>query len=153
DVFQHGVESLDDGKLDAKIRKEKTEKEKAEIACSSCGLMFRGRVCPACGTERRGAASNVMSLEGKMEEFGSVKPKDWMSDKRLVWWEIVQISKERKRGDMVAAERFAKAQYKNMFGDWPKLKFHEAIPVEPRLVTVNKVKAQVIKYAKSRRAA
>jgi len=49
---------------------------------------------------------------------------------------------------VAAAERFAKAQYKNMFGDWPKWKFHDAIPVEPRLIVVNKVKHQVIKYAK-----
>jgi len=150
DVFQHGVESLDDGKLDAKVRKEKTEKEKAEISCSSCGYMFKGRVCPACGTERRSKMSEVLNISGVMEEFGSVKPKDWMSDKRLVWWEIVQISKDRKRGDVAAAERFAKAQYKNLTGSWPTWKFHEAIPVEPRLVTINKVKSQVIKYAKSK---
>lgn len=150
DVFQHGVESLDDGKLDAKVRKEKTEKEKAEIACSSCGYMFKGRVCPACGTERRSKMSEVLNISGVMEEFGTVKPKDWMSDKRLVWWEIVQISKDRKRGDLAAAERFAKAQYKNLTGSWPNWKFHDAMPVEPRLVTVNKIKSQVIKYAKSK---
>ena len=111
--------------------------------------MFRGRVCPSCGSERR-AMSNVLAVQGQMVEFGGTKSSDWMADKRLVWWEIVQISKDRKRGDLAAAERFAKAQYKNLTGDWPKWKFHEAIFVEPRMVTQNKIKQQVIKYAKSK---
>ncbi len=149
EVFAHGVQELEDGKLDAKVRKEPTEKEKAEIKCTACGYMFRGRVCPSCGSERR-AMSNVLSVQGQMVEFGGTKSSDWMSDKRLVWWEIVQISKDRKRGDLAAAERFAKAQYKNLTGDWPKWKFHEAIHVEPRMVTQNKIKQQVIKYAKSK---
>jgi len=149
EVFAHGVQELEDGKLDAKVRKEPTEKEKAEIKCTACGYMFRGRVCPSCGSERR-SMSNVFAVQGQMVEFGGTKSSDWMSDKRLVWWEIVQISKDRKRGDLAAAERFAKAQYKNLTGDWPKWKFHEAIFVEPRMVTQNKIKQQVIKYAKSR---
>ncbi len=149
DIFAHGVQELEDGKLDAKVRKEPTEKEKAEIKCTACGYMFRGRVCPACGAERR-AASNVLNTAGQMVEFGGTKSSDWMSDKRLVWWEIVQISKDRKRGDIAAAERFAKAQYKNLTGEWPRWKFHEAIFVEPRMVTQNKIKQQVIKYAKSK---
>lgn len=149
EVFAHGVQELEDGKLDAKVRKEPTEKEKAEIKCTACGYMFRGRVCPSCGSERR-SMSNVFAVQGQMVEFGGTKSSDWMSDKRLVWWEIVQISKDRKRGDLAAAERFAKAQYKNLTGDWPKWKFHEAIFVEPRMVTQNKIKQQVIKYAKSK---
>ena len=149
DVFAHGVQELEDGKLDAKVRKEPTEKEKAEIKCTACGYMFRGRVCPSCGSERR-AMSNVFAVQGQMVEFGGTKSSDWMSDKRLVWWEIVQISKDRKRGDIAAAERFAKAQYKNLTGEWPRWKFHEAIFVEPRMVTQNKIKQQVIKYAKSK---
>jgi len=149
EVFAHGVQELEDGKLDAKVRKEPTEKEKAEIKCSACGYMFRGRVCPSCGSERR-SMSNVFAVQGQMVEFGGTKSSDWMADKRLVWWEIVQISKDRKRGDLAAAERFAKAQYKNLTGDWPKWKFHEAIFVEPRMVTQNKIKQQVIKYAKSK---
>ena len=151
EVFANGVLELDDGKYDGKARKEKTEKEKAEIKCSSCGYMFRGRVCPSCGTERR-SASNVIALQGQMTEFGTVRTYDWMSDRQLVWWEIVQIAKDRKRGDLAAAERFANAQYKNLTGDWPKWKFHQAMPVTPRLVTVNKVKQQVIAYAMSQRA-
>jgi len=147
DIFEHGVEALDDGKLDAKVRKEPTEKEREEISCKACGYMFKGKTCPSCGHERKPKMSDVINIRGSMQEFGAVKT-SWASDKRLVWWEIVQISKDRKRGDVAAAERFAKAQYKNMFGDWPKWKFHEAIPVEPRLIVVNKVKHQVIKYAK-----
>jgi len=150
EVFADGVASLDDGKLDAKVRKEKTEKEKAEIACSACGYMFKGKTCPACGHERRSKMSEVLNLEGKMEEFGQVKRTDWAADKRLVWWEIVQISKDRKRGDVAAAERFAKAQYKNMFGDWPRWKFGDAPLVEPRPLIVGKVQSQVIRYAKSK---
>ena len=140
---------LDDGKLDAKVRKEKTEREKSDISCFSCGFMYRGRVCPACGAERR-PQNNVQVMPGKMEAFGLTTTNDWMADRRLVWWEIVRISKDRKRGDLQAAERFAKAQFKNLTGDWPKWRFHDAMDVEPRLVTQNKIKQQVIKYAKSK---
>ena len=94
--------------------------------------------------------SNVFAVQGQMVEFGGTKSSDWMADKRLVWWEIVQISKDRKRGDLAAAERFAKAQFKNLTGDWPKYKFQDALFVEPRMVTQNKIKQQVIKYAKSK---
>lgn len=149
DVFAHGVLELDDGKLDAKVRKEKTEREKSDISCFSCGFMYRGRVCPACGAERR-PQNNVQVMPGKMEAFGLTTTNDWMADRRLVWWEIVRISKDRKRGDLQAAERFAKAQFKNLTGDWPKWRFHDAMDVEPRLVTQNKIKQQVIRYAKSK---
>ena len=149
EVFAHGVKELEGGKLDAKVRKEPTEKEKAEIKCTACGYMFRGRVCPSCGTERR-STSNVLNMAGQMVEFGGERKPDWMADKKLLWWEIVQISKDRKGRDLAAAERFAKAQFKNLTGDWPKYKFQDALFVEPRMVTQNKIKQQVIKYAKSK---
>ena len=94
--------------------------------------------------------SNVFAVQGQMVEFGGDRKPDWMADKKLLWWEIVQISKDRKGRDLAAAERFAKAQFKNLTGDWPKYKFQDAIFVEPRMVTQNKIKQQVIKYAKSR---
>ena len=149
EVFANGVKELEGGKLDAKVRKEPTEKEKSEIKCTACGYMFRGRVCPSCGTERR-STSNVLNMAGQMVEFGGERKPDWMADKKLLWWEIVQISKDRKGRDLAAAERFAKAQFKNLTGDWPKYKFQDALFVEPRMVTQNKIKQQVIKYAKSK---
>jgi len=147
DVFENGVSELDDGKHDSKVRKEKTEAEKAEFCCKSCGFMFRGKVCPSCGTERK-SKSDVINISGTMEEFGARK--HWMDDRRLVWHEIVQIGKDRKRGDLLAAERFAKAQFKNLYGDWPRWNFADAPAVIPRPVVVNKVKQQVISYAKSK---
>ena len=147
DVFENGVSELNDGKHDSKVRKEKTEAEKAEFCCKSCGFMFRGKVCPACGTERK-SKSDVINISGTMEEFGARK--HWMDDRRLVWHEIVQIGKDRKRGDLLAAERFAKAQFKNLYGDWPRWNFADAPAVIPRPVVVNKVKQQVISYAKSK---
>ena len=61
DVFENGVSELNDGKHDSKVRKEKTEAEKAEFCCKSCGFMFRGKVCPACGTERK-SKSDVIKI-------------------------------------------------------------------------------------------
>ena len=103
---------------------------------------------PILRTERK-SKSDVINISGTMEEFGARK--HWMDDRRLVWHEIVQIGKDRKRGDLLAAERFAKAQFKNLYGDWPRWNFSDAPIVIPRTVVVNKVKQQVISYAKSKR--
>jgi superfamily II DNA or RNA helicase len=53
DVFANGMHELDDGEHDAKVHREPTEKEKAEIRCA-CGYILRPTddVCPACGKKR-----------------------------------------------------------------------------------------------------
>src|SRR5690606_22559722 len=55
ELFASGVAGLDDGKLDAKARKEPDEKEKEAIKCGGCGFVLPANaiICPSCGHERR----------------------------------------------------------------------------------------------------
>ena len=149
EFFEQGVEELDTGELDAKVRKEKTQQEKEALACNACGFFFNGKICPSCGMERRGPSSNVLKLSGEMYELNLQRGNDWKSNSHQVWEQICWIAIDRK-GQNQSAEKFAMAQYRNIYGRWPTWSFGSTNPKYPSRELQNHVKAQLVKYWKSK---
>src|SRR3546814_2366982 len=67
ELFEHGVQKLDDGDHDAKVRKEPDKKDVAGLKCS-CGYLLAPymRQCHGCGKERV-RLSLVETVRGEME--------------------------------------------------------------------------------------
>lgn len=152
DFFANGIAELDDGARDGKVRKEPTEKEKERLACS-CGYLMPPRAtrCPACGKERM-RLSMVENVDGEMVAIGHAKPDmpAHLRDKDAVWRQLTHHALERKKGDVEAARKFALAQFKNIYGGWPKAEFDPSQVETPHPLLVRKVQQGVIAWAKRR---
>jgi DNA repair protein RadD len=152
EVFEHGVSDLKTSNYDAKVRKEKTEREKKEMKCHACGFVHLQRVCPACGAERVGPRSKVESKSGHLSEIDlskkRTKEKSWMDDKRLVWRELCWIANDIKKGHHFSAEKFALAQYRAIYGVWPTTKYSPETAEYPRAEVRKKVQNNLIAYAR-----
>lgn len=149
EIFSNGLASLNEGDRDAKARKEPSPKEKKEIACS-CGYVFPYRmdVCPACGKEHK-RLSIVETVAGVMELVGGKPLPGFLADRKSVWRQIASLSMERKKGDVEAAKKFAKAQYMNIYQEWPKS--DSMSDTEPCTLQVkNKVMGNLLRYVKGR---
>jgi DNA repair protein RadD len=155
EVFARGVSSLNEREYDAKVRKEPTEAEKKAFACGACKFLMGGAPhCPACGWERPKTRSDVREIGGELHEVvingKASKLPAWAADRDSVWRQLSHHSLERKKGDIAAARKFALAQFKNIYGTWPRTEFDIANvePADPRLVA--KVTSQLIAYANRR---
>jgi DNA repair protein RadD len=152
DLFANGVGELDDGARDNKVRKEPTPKEKERYACS-CGYLMPPAAprCPACGKERS-RLSLVENVDGEMIALTKAEAEVpvYLRDRDAVWRQLCGLALERKQGDVDAAERFAKANYRNLFGAWPRYAMRNITPEEPSLQLRNKVKQLLIRYFKSK---
>lgn len=151
DLFANGVSELDDGVRDSKPREEPTQKEKDRFACS-CGYLMPPCAdhCPACGKERR-RFSLVESVDGEMIALTKAKAEavpDYLRDREAVWRQLCGIALDRKKGDIIAAEKFAKAQYKNLFNAWPRYAMRNITPEPANPLLVRKIQQQVIAYFK-----
>lgn len=126
EVFQHGMKTLADGDRDAKVRKEPTPKEREDWSCS-CGYVFERAlpVCPSCGKERvrqalvENIAGIMEELTGRASDSKAAKKKAFLKDKESVWRQLCSHASDRKKGDKEKAEKWAKAQYKGIYGQWP----------------------------------
>lgn len=151
-VFAEGVSDLSKADFDANARKEPDEKEMEAYLCGGCKAVMRASAthCPACGWERPRRITEVLNLPGELVEVGKRKRPDWMEDKAAVWRQLCGLAMERKAGDVEAAERFAKAQYRNMYQEWPRLAMRNITPEPPSEVLRRKVKANLIAYFNGR---
>lgn len=155
DIFANGFSELDDGAREAKDRKEPTEKEKELIKCAGCGYILAAsmRVCPSCGKERvrRSLVETVAGVMVAVDHKGKPLP-DAFQDKGAVWRQLIGYSLERKRNDLVAAEKFALAQYKNIYGTFPAARWSADRGITPSLPVVSRVRANLIRWGYSKRA-
>lgn len=151
DIFANGMNELDDGKMEAKTRKEPTEAEKAEVRCF-CGfvLLPADRKCPACGKERI-RRTLVDQVPGEMVEIDGTK-----RNRKDSWQDKVTFIRGLRR---IAADRgyrpgWVANQYRQRYGVWPndpRLKGDEIGPVSPEVQ--GWVRSQQIRYAKARATA
>lgn len=152
-IFEAGFDGLDDGQMERRQRKEPTEKDREDFKCGGCGytMPMYATVCPACGKER--ARRNLVeTVAGEMVELGhSGKPLPVaFRDKRAVWRQIIDYSIKRK-GDSEAARRFALAQYKNIYGSWPKgMEFSPHYADVCTVPVANRIRSNLIRFAKRR---
>ncbi|CAB4145108.1 SSL2 DNA or RNA helicases of superfamily II [uncultured Caudovirales phage] len=156
-VFENGVGDLDDGELDAKVRKEPTDEEKETFTCGACKYLMPAGAenCPACGWERPVRKSLVTHSTGELQEF-DMKAKalpGWMQDKASVWGQICYYALDKKQGDINLAEKLALAQYRNLYGEWPaRGSFHAQTPIPPCRELTGKIKQQLIAWSRRRSA-
>ena len=112
DVFEHGVDKLDDGKEKAKT--EPTEKEKEDAKCPKCKSLWpRGLdICGHCGfvRERR---NSVSSVAGVMQELSGSS--QLLPNKQEWWSELQWYVKNAGWSPGRAAHT-----YKDKFGVWPR---------------------------------
>jgi DNA repair protein RadD len=154
-VFADGVSDLSKADYDSQIRKEPEEKEREAFLCGGCKAVLRVSAthCPACGWERPKRITEVLNLPGELIEVGKKKTPAWMEDKESVWRQVCGLALERKKGDIVAAERFARAQYRNLYDQWPRYAMRNITPESPCPELRRKVQANLIRWFKGRAAA
>jgi superfamily II DNA/RNA helicase len=160
EFFANGIENLTDGKLDAAVRKEPTEKERKQILCGSCGfIMLPGmKICPSCGWAKP-IQNEIAHLVGDVHEIrlksrASEKSplNDFLQDRDRAWRQICDEAIRRKGDDVASAGRFAAAQYKNIYGVWPRMRLEDTTPEPCNPMLYRKIKSLVIAYAKRRAA-
>lgn len=154
-VFAEGVSDLSKADYDSKVRKEPEEKEREAYLCGGCKTVLRMSAthCPACGWERPKRITEVLNLPGELVEIGRKKVPSWMEDKESVWRQVCGLALDRKGGDVVAAERWAKAQYRNLYDSWPRHAMRNITPEAPCYELQRKVQSNLIRYFKSRASA
>ena len=155
-IFADGFDRLDDGEMERKTRKEPTEKEKEQIKCSGCGYILpsSARVCPACGKERS-HRSLVETVAGEMVALGhgGKKLPSEFRNRESVWRQIIGYSLQ-KKADPEAARRFALAQYRNIYGTWPRgIDWHPSYADVPTMAVANRIRSNLIRFAKRRELA
>jgi DNA repair protein RadD len=152
--FESGIHDLDDSELDSKVRKEPSENGRTS-ECKSCGYVMSAKdeVCPSCGTERPKRKNTIEHKPGELVEIGKSKGKQaplWMADKAQVQREIWGYALDRKKGNHEAASRFANAQYRNIYGEWPHRAFRNIEPCDPSYDVSRKIKANLVRFFKSK---
>ena len=106
--------------------------------------MHTGRLCPACGHERR-PSGKVETADGELVEVTGKRAAPSMAEKQAFWSMALWVDRERNKGG-----RLAKGLYKGRFGVWPRgLDYTERAP---DLAFLNYEKSRRIAYAKRMQA-
>jgi hypothetical protein len=94
----------------------------------------------------------VENVPGEMIEMGEIGArKPYLADPHKAWREICYNAMLRKKGDAEAANKFARVQYKNFFGSWPKWDLDPAESIDPGLAS--HIQANVIRWIKGKQKA
>jgi len=139
-IYETGVQTLDDGK--EKAKKEKTEGEKEAAKCPKCGAMWPSQsdICLHCGHTRQ-RKNKVDSVPGQMEEL----TRGMGREDKQEWWSMCQYK--------VAYSGWSSGRaahtYKDKFGVWPK--GLADVPKAPDVVFEKAVKASIIRYIKGKK--
>ena len=156
ELFANGVASLEDGALDKKARKDPDRESEGRICCTRCKFILppSAVICPACG-HARSRKSMVEVEAGVMVSIdGQPKPAtgkyEFLGDKGSVWRQLASLALERKGDDLEAAQRFAQAQYRSIYGEFARAKVERtnAEPVAPKLRGL--VQHNIIRWSRSR---
>lgn len=152
-VFADGVHDLNDSELDSKVRKEPEQKEHSN-SCESCGYILAKAdlICPSCGTAKPKRQNDVLHVPGEMVEVTTKKKQvpEYLKDKDQVWRQICHEGIRRKQGDTALAERWAKAQYRSLYDEWPRFAMRNVTPEAPSYELHQKLRSMMIRYAKSK---
>ena len=142
EVYEEGVNTLDDGK--EKTKKEPTAKEKIEAKCPKCSHVWprEAETCPCCGhvRERR---NTVSAVPGEMQALGE-SASGLKEQKRRWYGELLYICEERNYSTGWAANKF-----KEKFGSWPNGLARDAIL--PSQEVLRWVTSSAIRWAKAKR--
>ena len=134
DFFARGVNELDNGERGRTVRKQFKNGEAPK--CRRCGYVYAGEekadYCPSCGLERRQSRSRVVVTAGRMEQIDEEKYRKLAADKSFVWEHIQRIAVKRWPHNFEKGKKFAKAQYYEWFGEWPRQGYWPTyLPADP----------------------
>ena len=149
DIWENGVDKLPDSTKKSPSRREGHERE--DVVCPGCGFVPPPGAtgCPYCGMSRPGRRTRAEAVAGRMEELTRPGSREWQKDQQWTWEQLCLIAQVRKGEDNAAAHKFALAQYKTMYQEWPPRSWDfEPAAGEPDNRVVNKVKQQLIAWAK-----
>lgn len=157
-LFATGVKSLEDGSLDKKARKDPDEEGEGVMCCARCKFVLpaQATVCPACGLERmrrnmvETEAGVMVSIDGKHVPASGKYA--FLSDRDAVWGQLAHLALQRKGNDIEKAQRFAQAQYRNLYGTFAHKRVENTtlLPVSQPLHSL--VQHNIIRWAKGRGA-
>ena len=139
EVFEQGVDTLDEGK--EKAKKEPTEKIKADSKCPSCSALWPvgSDTCYNCGHVRE-KKNKVFSLDGEMVELTGSASREGKQEfwNQMVWYIRVQgWSKGR-----------ASHTYKEKYGVWPR-NLRDDMPAMPNDDTRKFVEKKLKQFLRS----
>ena len=153
DFFDHGCPRLSNKTADfyRKRVEPEADAEKPERVCHACGFVVEEFVdhCPACGAEWRRARNTIATVPGRLEPVAGVavqsgpapapepdrpRPGAWKEDRPWTWKQIVRFACGRFPDDDERARKFARVQFKNLYGEWPGFRFDrdDSLP-DPRV--------------------
>ena len=143
DVFENGVQKLDDGR--EKPKKEPSKKEKEAAKCPKCSAFWPGNsdTCPNCGHVRL-RRNDVEAVPGYMEELAGANAARELKRKWLAELKFVCAQENYNPG-------WAAHKFKEKFGSWPN-----GINVEPAPASLEVqrwLRSRRIAWAKARKAA
>lgn len=157
ELFANGVQSLDKGNPDKKQRKDaEAEESEGVICCARCKFVLppSATACPSCGHERprrnrvETTAGVMVSIDGTQQP--ATGKHAFLADRDSVWSQLAFLAVKRKAGDMEAAQRFAQAQYRNLYGDFARRRI-ETTELQPITDPLHKlVKHNIIRWARAR---
>jgi superfamily II DNA or RNA helicase len=140
--LEHGVDNLCDGTV--KKKKEKKDDKKEPRKCPNCHHLHNpAPACPMCGFTYK-IKSEIRHEAGELTKLGKKASNSLFEE--LAYYAVVTRKK-----DPLAAQKWCQAMHKGMTGVWSNKKIADAKLVVPTMETVNKIKHQNIKWARSRR--
>ena len=133
--FESGANNsyLQEKKQEVRKPREKTQ----HLRCKQCGYVYppdyREETCPACGAARRRPRGKMLHVDGTLAEVDEITGKKRKMGFEGDWWpELCKNALRVCSGDAERARKMALAQYRQIFGTWPKDDFivDENPPVE-----------------------
>lgn len=136
-------ETLDDGKPKQGQGAQKERSEPLPKVCPSCSFMKPANVhtCPSCGFEPE-RQSDIETVDGNLIELKGKKRQYKSEEKRRWWAELKGYACHYGK-----TEKFALAQFRKKFGEWPHKK-QGVTPIAPSDEVKSYVQSQMIAYAK-----
>lgn len=123
-------------------KQERKVAERLPKECTGCGILFTGKVCPACGRERK-APPGIEAAEGELRKLGAGTKAPTKDEKQRFYSMALWLDRERGRNGKLAL-----GLYKGKFGVWPRGLSH--VERAPDAAFLSYEKSRRIAYAKSK---
>lgn len=147
DFFDNGLAELDDGKPKEKKKAEK-KPEAEPIKCPNCRHVHKPMpFCPACGHEYP-KKQTVQHVPGTLKELIAGGHHRELS--RDLFPQVAGYVMARREGE--AARKMAQAIFKDMTGEFARVRWEDVQPIEPSREVVNRIRSAQIRFKHSRAA-
>ena len=148
-VQSHGfldddIEWTLEGKEKAYRKPKKRSKERHILTCKVCSCAFMGPRCPQCGTPIENYGRKIEALDAELVRLDTPKKEKFSREDKNRFWAMLEYERRR----LQKTEKWKLAQYKSRTGVWPR-NLEDIGPMKPDMETVNWLKYQRIKWAKS----